>query len=159
MYIGSIHDPEEQSVIHQPVLVEAINYLKNTDFSKMEPGSYPIGDKGVVAKLQRYESRTLDKCRPETHEKFIDIQFIYEGEESMGWCPVSPDLEVTEAYDPDRDVAFYKSLVPESSIILTKGYFAVLYPIDVHRPCASVDEAHPSKVTKVVIKVPLALLK
>jgi YhcH/YjgK/YiaL family protein len=71
----------------------------------------------------------------------------------MGWCPLSPDLEEEAPYDAERDVTFYKALVPDSSIVLSPGCFAVLYPEDVHRPQASVVEDAPGKVTKVVVKV------
>ena len=70
----------------------------------------------------------------------------------MGWCPFSPDLQVTVPYNADQDVAFYASLVPDSNIVLSPGRFAVLYPEDVHRPQGAVDNV-PGPVTKVVVKV------
>ena len=43
--------------------------------------------------------------------------------------------------------------------MLSARNFAVLYPVDVHRPCGSLDEEKPLKVTKVVVKIPVELVK
>ena len=158
MFIGKI-DNFDGKADHNPVLNEVLNYLKVTDFTKMIDGDYKIGDKGIIAKLQRYETKPAKECKPETHTKFIDVQFVVEGEEMLGWCPFSPNLEISEKYNFAKDVTFYKKLVPESCVVLSARNFAVLYPVDVHRPCGSLDEEKPLKVTKVVVKIPVELIK
>ena len=152
MIIGSI-DQLEMSHVHFPKVVkEALDYLKAHDFTKMEDGRYPIDGEKSFALLQRYETRPIAVCRPETHRKFIDIQYIVEGEEYLGWCAFSPDLSVTEPYDEATDVAFYDAMVPDSNILLSADGFAVLFPEDVHRPCCAVDGVS-KPVTKVVVKI------
>ena len=159
MFIGKIDNIDDKSSEYNSTLKEVLEYLRVTDFSKMAEGAYSIGSKNVTAKLQRYETRPAHECKPETHVKFIDVQFVAEGEEALGWCPLSPDLKITEDYNFAKDVTFYQKLVPESCVVLSARNFAVLYPVDVHRPCCSVDEDNPSKVTKVVVKIPIELLK
>ena len=159
MFIGIIDDINKINNDYRPPLNEILEYLRVTDFSEMKDGDYPIGEKGIVAKLQRYKTRPASECKPESHEKFIDIQFISSGEESLGWCPFSPELKIEQNYDADKDVTFYKKLVPESCVVLLPRSFAILYPVDVHQPCCSVDENNSSDVTKVVVKVPINLLK
>ena len=159
MIIGTINNISDKIHEYPPSLCEVLRYLKSTDFSKLKDGDYPIGDNGIVAKLQRYETKLIDECKPESHIKFVDVQFIVSGEEFLGWCPLSPDLEVVQDYDETKDVAFYKNLIPESCVVLISGSFAVLYPSDVHQPCGSLDEDNPSKVVKVVVKIPIELLK
>ena len=157
MLIGTIENINNESVNYHPILKEVLKYLRETDFNKMAEGDYNIGENGIVAKLQRYETHSPKTCKPETHNKYIDVQFIVEGEEGLGWCPLSPDLTITEEYNSEKDVTFYKKLVPESFVVLSKNNFAILYPSDVHRPCGDIDES-PAKVTKVVVKVPVDLL-
>ncbi len=156
MVIGSIETIEKEKLSYPPAIWDALVYLKTQDFSKMADGKYPVGDKGITAIVQHYKTRPVEKCLPEAHEKFIDIQFLVDGEEALGWCPLSPDLVVAENYDKDKDIVFYKSLVPDSSVILVPGSFAVLYPLDVHRPGCALDEPEP--VSKVVVKVPVELV-
>ncbi len=156
MVIGSIETIEREKLSYPPAIWEALKYLSTQDFSKMADGKYSIGDKGITVSLQHYKTRTLEECRPEAHEKYIDIQYMVEGEEALGWCPLSPDLVVSQSYDNDKDIIFYETLVPDSSVILVPGSFAVLYPLDVHRPCCELDG--PEDVFKVVVKVPVGLV-
>ena len=67
-------------------------------------------------------------------------------------------MKVSTPYDEKTDVAFYKDLLPESSVMLADRNYAVLFPLDVHRPCGSLDEDNPSQVTKVVVKIPVKLV-
>ena len=159
MFIGKIDNIDDKSTEYNAVLKEVLDYLRVTDFTNMVEGVYQIGENHINARLQRYETRQASDCKPETHTKFIDVQFVAEGEESLGWCPLSPELQITEDYNFAKDVTFYKKLIPESCVVLSSRNFAVLYPVDVHRPCCSVDEDNPSKVTKVVVKIPVELLK
>ena len=152
MFIGSIDMLDESHVNYPAEIRKALEYLREHDFTKMKDGSYPINGDVSVANLQRYTTRPHEKCRPETHKKYVDIQYMVEGEEYMGWCPFSPDLQLTTPYDDKKDVAFYASLVPDSNVMLSTGYFAVLYPEDVHRPQGAV-EGVPSPVTRVVVTI------
>lgn len=152
MFIGSLDTLEESCVDYPPQIKKALEYLKSQDFTQMADGRYEIDGAACVANLQRYTTRLVSECKPETHEKYLDIQFMVEGEEYIGWCPFSPDLKVVEAYDAARDVAFYEGLVPDSNVVLSPGSFAVLYPEDVHRPQGAVDDI-PAPVTKVVVKI------
>lgn len=152
MIIGSMDTLDENHVDYPAIIQKALVFLREQDFTKMEDGKYPIEGDKCFANLQRYNTRPEDDCKPETHRKFVDIQYMVDGEEFMGWCPLSPDLEESAPYDEERDVTFYKALVPDSSIVLSPGCFAVLYPEDVHRPQAAVGE-ESCKVTKVVVKV------
>ncbi len=71
---------------------------------------------------------------------------------------MSPNLKIAKHYDSDKDVAFFKDLIPESSMMLSARNYAVLFPLDVHRPCGSLDDNKPVQVTKVVVKVPVELI-
>ena len=152
MFIGSIDSLDNGHADYPKIVQKALEYLRSHDFTKLEDGRYPIDGDKCVANLQRYTTRVLAECRPATHKKYVDIQYVVEGEEYMGWCPFSPDLKVTAPYDAEKDITFYEELVPDSNIVLTPGRFAVIYPEDVHRPQGAV-EGEPGPVTKVVVKI------
>ena len=151
MFIGSLETINESHVDYPAEVKKALQYLREHDFVNMEDGSYKISEYST-ANVQRYATRVHADCRPETHRKYVDIQYMVEGEEYMGWCPLSPDLKITQPYDEKKDIEFYESLIPDSNILLSSGYFAVLYPEDVHSPQGAVDDI-PSNVTKVVVKI------
>ncbi len=152
MIVGDIREFNKFSTDYPEAVRKALHYLGEHNFAEIKDGKYPIDGENSFAIVQRYNTRPVEKCRPEAHKKYVDIQFLAEGEECLGWCPLSPDLDVDEAYDEEKDIVFYKKLVPDNGIILSKGIFAVLYPNDVHQPCASTGE-QPKSVIKVVVKI------
>ena len=164
MFIGSTAENQENCTIYPHVILAVLQYLARQDFSAMASGRHDVtltgndNATGIYFNLDRYRTKAVEDCRPERHIKYVDLQYIIEGEECLGWCPLSPDLKEVVPYDAEKDVVFYKDLVPESSLILMKGNFAVLYPDDVHRPCVAIDEPG-EPVTKVVVKIPVALLE
>ncbi len=155
MFVGKMDTLAEDAKNLAEAVKTSLVYLKSHDFTKMEDGSYKIA-KGITANLQRYTTRPAEECKPERHERFADIQYVVEGEEKLGWCPVSPELQVAVPYNKEKDILFYEKLVPESDITLRPGFFAVLYPEDVHRPQTAITA--PAKVTKVVVKISMDCL-
>ena len=157
MIVGTMETAEQGYVEYPPILREALAFLRAHDFKKMADGHYPIRGEQCFANLDRYTTRAADACFPETHQRFVDIQYLVEGEEYLGWCPLSPELSVRTPYDAARDVTFYERLVPESNLVLLPGSFAVLFPEDVHRPQVATEDG-PAPVTKVVVKISTELL-
>ena len=158
MFIGNIDNIDKDGGDFHPVIYSVLEYLRATDFSNFPDGAYPMPHTDFILKIQRYNTRPIEDCRPESHEKFIDVQFVVKGEEVLGWCPLSPELEIFSPYDEKNDATLYKNLLPESSMMLTARTYAVLFPLDVHRPCGSLEDDEPSKVTKIVVKVPVELV-
>lgn len=156
MFIGNMDTLGQEKETYPQAVLDALNYLRSTDFTKMEDGKYVLDGERVYATLQRYVTRMAGGCRPESHRRYVDIQYVVEGEESLGWCPLSPDLKEAVPYDEEKDIVFYEKLVPESSLVLLPGSFAVIYPEDVHCPCCSIND-EPSQVTKVVVKIAVEL--
>ncbi len=158
MFIGNIDNIDKDGGDFHAIIYSVLEYLRTTDFSNLTDGSYPMPHMDFIVKVQRYKTRPISECRPESHEKFIDVQFVVEGEEILGWCPLSPDLKILQPYDEKNDVTFYEDLFPESSMILAARSYAVLFPLDVHRPCGSFDEEDICNVTKVVVKIPVEFI-
>lgn len=131
-----------------------LEYLKNTDLSKMENGRYEIlGDK-IFVSIQDYNSKPLEDGKLEAHKKYIDIQYIIEGEEKIGVCDVEECSPSTE-YDENKDIVFLdaKDSNDVKFISLVKGEHFILTPVAAHMPCIAVD--NPSYVKKAVVKVML----
>ena len=158
MFIGNIDNIDKDGGDFHAIIYSVLEYLRNTDFSNIADGSYPMPHMDFIVKVQRYKTRPISELYPEAHEKFIDVQFVFSGEEVLGWCPLSPELEIFKHYDSENDVAFFKKLLPESSVMLSARTYAVLFPLDVHRPCGSLDDNKTTQVTKVVVKVPVGLI-
>lgn len=134
-------------------ITEIMNILKAKDLLAMEPGKYQEAEDWYYL-VQSYNSKPVDQCRLESHEKYVDIQWVLKGEERLDICAVD-GLEVEEPYSEEKDVTFFKA--PESlmQMVLTDGGYAVLYPENAHRPGRAVDESCPCAINKIVVKVRL----
>jgi len=131
-------------------IAKALETLKETDFTKKENGRYDIDADNLYYLVQRYTTEPAEKRRPEAHEKYIDIQYLAEGKEMMGYCLLE-ELEVDIPYNEQKDIIFYKQPENIGCIHLLPGVFAILYPQDAHMPKCQLEG--PADVLKVVVKV------
>ncbi len=125
----------------------ALKFLSETDFTKMELGRYELQGDDIFYMVQRYDTDP-DKTISESHKKYIDIQFMVDGEEIIGIAPISCEKKETEA-KPENDVWFYDCKTEPLTLI--KNSFMVLYPNDLHCPGVAVNK--PLSCLKVVVKV------
>ena len=125
----------------------ALKFLADTDFSKVELGRYELQGDDIFYMVQSYETDP-DKTISEAHKKYIDIQFMVDGEEIIGVAPISCEKTETEA-KPENDVWFYDCKT--EPLTLFKNSFMVLYPNDLHCPGVAANGAITCH--KVVVKV------
>lgn len=134
-----------------PALQKALDYLKNTDFAKVQPGKFAIDGDKLHGMLNEYQSEPMEKRRLEAHKKYIDVQYIVSGEELIGNGRLIEGLTVLEDKLAEKDVIHYASAPDETLVVMTQGMYAIFFPWDVHRPnCA---KGSPGPVRKVVLKV------
>jgi biofilm protein TabA len=99
---------------------------------------------------QSYISKNKEDCFFESHKKYIDIQYVFEGEEIMEVEKLS-NLQVTTAYKEDLDYAKYSQSKDSSVLKIRKNELAIFYPQDAHMPCIKINENE--KVIKAVFKI------
>ena len=124
----------------------ALEYLKSHDFASMEPGVYEIQGKDIYAQVFDAMTEDVADRRPESHEKYLDVQFLVSGRERLGFTKNTGNYKVAE-HIKERDLIFYES---------RPGCFCVFFPSDIHRPQVISGEA--MNLRKVVVKVSVALL-
>lgn len=129
----------------------AFEFLKTEDLSSLEPGEILLAD-GVKVSVQFYDTQDASQLKWESHERYFDIQYVIDGEEIVQTASRS-GFEISEKYNPERDITFYKDGPLGSSVLLHGGDYVILAPEDVHKPrCKTVKN---SPVKKIVIKVPV----
>ncbi len=129
-------------------LTAALRFLERTDLHALELGQLDIRGDQVFAITQELTTNRPDEMRFEAHQRYVDVQYIVEGVEAMGVADVDALSEI-EAYDPDKDVAFYDG--EGFTIVVPAGSFVIFHPQDAHKPCLMIDA--PAHVRKVVVKV------
>ncbi len=155
MLYGSIYSEGHQHL--HPVLKKAIDFLKETDFSNMEPQKIEIDGDTIFANILSTTSNYVDEKKVEAHKKYIDIQFSPNGGEVIGCCPVSDELEVTNDRLEEKDVINYADGIDEEFLVMEKGSYGIFFPTDAHRPGCCLEE--PEDIQKVVVKVKYEALK
>lgn len=127
-------------------LSEGFGFLDQAGIADLEDGKYEINGDLVFALVQRVPGRKIEDGELEGHRKYIDIQYVISGKESMGWSAREGLVNSVE-YDEKRDVEFFEGK-PESMVRVSPGSFTIFLPSDAHLPCIGSGPIH-----KVVVKV------
>lgn len=147
MVIDTLKNCTHYESLH-PHFKAAFDFLKKPDVHTLPIGRTDIAGNAVFALVQHYETKPINEGKLEAHRKYIDIQFIADGEEFVGYAPLG-NQKVAHPYDTDKDFALYEG---ESWFtLLRKGMFAIFFPQDLHLPSRHTEK--PSQVKKIVIKV------
>lgn len=130
-----------------PGVMQGLRFLAETDFSQLPDGRVDIDGENVFANLMTCQTKESNDT-PEAHRRYIDIQYLIEGEELVAVGPLEMMNEEAEAR-PDGDIWFYHG--PLCPVAIGKGRFVVVFPEDAHAPSIAVGQ--PAPVRKCVVKV------
>ena len=130
----------------------ALKYIAETDFSKIENGEYHLDGDKVFARVNRYVTESRDSKKPESHNAYIDLQYLGEGTEKIYYAAKSDTHRVIEDYAEERDLLFYEDAKEKDCVTLGDGVFAIFFPWELHRPGCHAAQGG-CKVQKIVVKV------
>jgi YhcH/YjgK/YiaL family protein len=123
-----------------------------TDLPARADGRYELRGDRVFAMVQSYETIPAEQAVWEAHRKYIDVQYMVEGAESMGHLPID-GLKVKQPYDVEKDFELFDAPASQGNrIIVPAGSFAIFYPSDVHMPKLPAN-GKVGWIKKVVVKV------
>lgn len=131
-------------------LLKALHFLQTTDVLSAQPGTIEIDGKQVYAMIQHYNTKPKESGFWEAHRKYIDVQYVAEGVELMGYV----NLHQVKAGEYDAAKDFLLAEGEGNFLKMPAGTFIILTPEDAHMPGIAVDAPQPVK--KVVIKVAVA---
>jgi YhcH/YjgK/YiaL family protein len=126
----------------------SFDYIKTTDLKNLPVGKYPIDGENIFALVSEYKTKPESEGKLEAHKKYIDVQYVIDGEELMGYSPLGKQ-SIIEPYKEENDIVFFNG--DKSFVKVTSGMFAIFYPEDVHMPGIASGKSSPVK--KLVIKV------
>ena len=145
-----IFDKIENIKNYSEIPLSVIDFILKLD-ENHAVGHVKLSDGGeIYANIDEYTTKPLENCRFEAHRKYIDIQLLLMGEEVIETA-FTGELEIAEPYDADRDVMFLKDTDDKTVLHLKKGYFALFYPTDAHKPQIAINAI--DNVKKVVVKM------
>ncbi|HEJ8429788.1 TPA: YhcH/YjgK/YiaL family protein [Klebsiella oxytoca] len=153
MIIGDIHHPECAGL--SPVLLEAVRLAVKAQPQQCEPGRYDLQGDDIYMNVMRFATQPAESKKAELHEKFIDIQILLEGEETIHYGVVDSAREC-ETWHHEEDYRLCSTIADQQQVVLKPGMFAIFLPGEPHKP--GVQGAESVEIKKTVIKVNHALL-
>ena len=126
---------------------KAFEFLTQPQLKQLEPGDYVIDGDKVYAAIVKTNGRKPEEAKIETHQRYIDIQMVLGGVDTMGYAPAENCSDEATPYDAEKDLQFFNE-PSESWLVVKEDYFAIFYPEDAHMPLIGDGEIH-----KVVVKV------
>lgn len=132
-----------------PKIKQAFDYIQLTDLLALEVGEHELDGRSFYVIAQCRTTKAQEQGRWEAHLHHIDLHYILQGTERIGYVPLSR-MEAGE-YDATKD--FLALSGTGQLLTLQSGDFMLLWKNEGHMPGIVVDK--PVVVKKVVIKIRL----
>jgi YhcH/YjgK/YiaL family protein len=116
-----------------PYFKQAFEYIRSNDLSKMEPGKIVLNGENLYISIMQNEGKAPEAAKMETHRKYLDIQIILTGQETMGWTALERCADAIDPYNSDKDIQFFMNK-PTTFVTLNPGEFVIFFPEDGHAP-------------------------
>ena len=130
-----------------PRLKKALEFLEQVGKEGLKE-RVEIDGSDVFAFPAAYTSKKQEDSVWEAHRNYIDVQYIVDGNECIGYEYIE-NLEVTKEYDEKGDALLLKG---EGTMVkCSPGLFMVLFPEDAHMP--GVQDSCACDMKKIIVKV------
>jgi YhcH/YjgK/YiaL family protein len=132
MILSNLKNRKELEQLH-PLFPVLFDYIESHDILSAPQGIIEIQGHDLYLNNYSPEPATCDTAPLEVHQKYIDIQVLLEGSETMGWTPAEEITEWRGEYDEQKDVRFSDERC-DHFVTLKAGELTVFYPEDGHAP-------------------------
>jgi len=128
---------------------QAFHFLKTANLQELPLGKQELEGEHLFVNVQEYYGKSKPDALYESHKKYIDIQYVIEGEEIIGLTTLDK-VTVKEPYNEGNDIAFY-DFEGGDYLKATPENFFLFFPEDAHRP--SITTGDSILVKKIVVKI------
>jgi biofilm protein TabA len=146
MILDNIHSADRYKDFH-PLFSKAFEFLKTVTAETFQSETKRIeleGDR-LFALIQDDTGKNNEKL--EVHQKYIDIQFTYGGNELIGWRSLSECSHPVDPFNTKDDYQLFTDPYTHR-FPAGPGEFVIFYPNDAHCPSSGTEPYQ-----KIVIKV------
>ena len=135
---------------YAPVIPGLEEAMKAIDaMTEWTPGTVPLSDGNRIL-VQEGVTKAKEEKLCEAHRKYLDVQYIVEGEETVGWAPLET-LTLEGEFNTEKDIGRYAG--PVDCMRIGAGYCYVVFPEDAHMPGIHLDQPHAFKTMVMKLKV------
>jgi len=148
MILDSLLNSGLYESIH-PRFKQAFDFLNNTDLINLPLGKIELDGSKLFVSVVEITGKTVETARLESHNQYIDIQVPVTAPERMGWLAGDKLKDITETYNPDKDIAFFADTA--SNLLNVQPFeFAIFFPTDGHQPGIA-EGRHKKIIVKVLL--------
>jgi YhcH/YjgK/YiaL family protein len=133
MILDTIQNAERYYCMH-PGFKAAFEWLKGQTGARLPAGRKDLDGARLYANVITEGGRGQARAKFETHRRYIDIQFVVEGFDLMGWRHLDATMK-GKGFDTAKDVELFEDR-PEWWVPVPAGHFAIFFPEDAHAPMA-----------------------
>jgi YhcH/YjgK/YiaL family protein len=126
---------------------KAFDYLRNNDLAALPTGKTLLAGDSLFVSVTDGPEKAFDSTKWESHQKYVDLQYIASGKERMGVANVA-NAKVLMPFNAAKDVANYEA--EGTFFVADPSHYFIFFPQDAHRPSIKVDDG---PVKKVVVKI------
>ena len=148
MILNSLENTGLYDTIH-PRFKQAFDFLRKNDLVNLPLGKVELDGKNLIVNVVDATGKTAETAKLETHNRYIDIQVPVTTTETMGWVAGNSLKEITDAYNPDKDITFFADKA-SNFIHVHPTEFVVFFPQDGHQP-QIFEGVHKKIIVKVLV--------
>ena len=115
-----------------PRLKPAFAWLAAQDWATSADGKVAIDGENLYAIIESGITTVAATRQFESHQRYLDIQYVISGGERMGWCPAAG---VEPGVQAGPDLWFHPEPAASQQLVVTPGHFAIFAPMEAHKPC------------------------
>jgi biofilm protein TabA len=146
MILSSLNDADRFFTLH-PGFAAAIAFLRSGECETLALGKHAIDGERLFVLIAEDAGRGHSGAPLEAHRRYIDIQYVVRGADTMGWRPLGECQTPRSEFDVAKDILFFDD-EPATWFDVSAGALTVFYPNDAHAPLAG--DGRPRKA---VVKV------
>lgn len=135
-----------------PYLVDAFEFILKIQRSSLFEGKVDINN-NMYATIEKATPKPPSKQKLETHARFVDLHYIIEGSDCIGWKSAFECKDINIDYNKEKDIAFFNE-TPDFKASINAGKFALIFPEDAHAPLSGKEN-----VIKCIIKIKTEIQK
>jgi YhcH/YjgK/YiaL family protein len=133
MILDTIQNAERYYALH-PGFKAAFDWLRGQSGAKLPAGRQEIDGTRLYANVITEGGRGQARAKFEAHRRYIDIQYVVEGFDLMGWRHLDATMK-GRGFDAAKDVELFEDR-PEWWVPVPAGHFTIFFPEDAHAPMA-----------------------
>lgn len=144
------NDRERYAKIH-PRFPAAFEALETAMSKPFVAGRHAVAGTELFIVALDYTTKPQEDGIMEGHGSYVDVMYVLEGEEQIGYMPLQEITCITKEYDAEGDCFLAKPEPTASQIHATAGDVIIFFPEDAHAP--GLNWCETKSVKKLIAKV------